>query len=824
MCTEQTLFHYVDVIIPLSLTQTYTYRVHTEVSRGCRVIVPLGNRKLYTGVVLSTHNSPTHKENIKDVVEVIDQFPLIGIEQLNLWEWIAQYYMTTLGEVMRVALPSTLRLGSEMEVLLINTPTPDTSLSLSEQKVLDALAQNKQQTIGAISRKIGEKTVPIMTIRKLIEREIVVTVEKMTSNDLAATPQKISYLTVSSKEEIEKHLMNLSKTASQQRIVLEYILRQLSTQNTDVYKETTKSVLEHTKVAFSVIKALIKKNIIKELVVEHNPYRDGIMDKEIALPVLSPAQTKALCEIKKNFLTSSICLLHGVTGSGKTELYTHLIFDELKQGNQVLYLLPEIALTTQLTTRLRAIFGTHLLVYHSKLSDREREKTWQVLHQEKTARVVLGVRSSIFLPFTNLSLIVVDEEHDSSYKQDDPSPRYHARSTSLMLAKYFGAKTLLGSATPSIESYYWSQQGKYALVHLTSRYNNIPLPHLEVQDTKELRRTKQMSSKIYSPYLLEVIEDRINKREQTLLLRNRRGFSPFMECRLCAYVPQCAHCDVSLTYHKRTQQLVCHYCGSVYTVIKDCPQCKQIDTVIEVGFGTEQAEEELQEYFPQAQIARLDQDTTRSKTRLKTIVQQLSQGEVDILVGTQMIAKGLDFDKVTLVGILQADSLLNRPDFRAGEKTFQLLEQMAGRAGRRLEQGLVVLQTSKPTHPVIQDVCAHDYLSFYQREIADRKKYSYPPFVRLFVITLRHKMAQNAHVAALLLSKLLLRLTSIQVLGPISPPVARIRGLYAQQIMLKVFPEQSITQVRKQISDVLNHFRTLPEAKQLILSIDVDPS
>lgn len=816
------LYYHIDVILPLPLSKTYTYRADRFVERGCRVIVPFGNKKIYSALVYACSCGEDTVEGLKSVIDILDTEPIVLPLQLSLWQWISHYYMTHLGEVMKAALPSPFRLESQTHVRRLDNVSFSKQITPSEAKILQTLSEKKNQPIFTIAKKSGVPN-PIQPLRRLLERGLVAVDEEIEKDYRPQTKPFVKFCATSHNEVLEQ-LQTLSARSVQQKKLLQFLLNHAGESPLITYTISQSELLARSGCSLTILKQLVKKKIVAiEQKSSSIKEFDSTEEQEKELPNLTFSQKEALDAIKKSFLDNDITLLHGVTGSGKTEIYINLIAEQLSLGCQVLYLLPEIALTTQITSRLKAVLGSSLLVYHSKLSERERAEVWNSLLKDDTPKVILGVRSSLFLPFSHISLIIVDEEHDSSYKQTDPAPRYHGRNTALMLAKYSGAKVLLGSATPSVESYHWALKKKYGFVELNDRFSKVPLPRISIEDTKELRRTKQMSSKLFSPRLLSLMEERFQKNEQVIIFRNRRGFSPYLECRSCAWIPKCLHCDVNLTYHKREKLLTCHYCGANYSVVSDCRECGSESSMQEVGYGTEKVERELQEYFPHKKIARIDLDTARSKKHFERIIQDFSDGSIDVLVGTQMIAKGLDFDNVNLVGILQADSLINRPDFRAGEKSFQLLEQVAGRAGRRKEQGEVVLQTTNPNHSVLTAVCNHSYKEFFYKEIEERRLFLYPPFCRLFHIVLRAKEKEKVLCAASICAQLLRKRFGSRVLGPISPPIARVQNLHIRQIMLKIEVNLSSLEVRRCLKEIFDELQGIECAKQVLLHVDVDP-
>lgn len=673
--------YYVDVILPLPLQDTYTYAItdqmHDSVSRGCRVVVQFGKKKVYTAIVTRVHNEPPPFEGVKYVTEVLENHPIVNERQMQLWEWIANYYLCPIGDVYKAALPGGLK------------PKDDNALR----------EKNKRRRLHLDSSfTLGESTI---------------------------------------------------------------------------------------------------------------------------LRPLSPAQQTAYDDILTSFTDHDTTLLHGVTSSGKTEIYIHLIEHYIAQGKQVLYLLPEIALTTQITDRLEAVFGDDMGVYHSKFTDAQRVAVYQKQLSDSPYRLILGVRSSVFLPFQDLGLVIVDEEHEQSYKQQEPAPRYHARSAALILARMFGAKTLLGTATPSFEVYHFARKGRYGYVQLTQRYQGMQLPDIHIVDIKELKRRKQMIG-AFSPQLVDAIREALARREQVILFHNRRGFSHFIECKQCGWVPRCSHCDVSLTYHKKTLQLTCHYCGYTYRLPDTCPACGE-KNFMSKGVGTEKVEDQIAEIFPEASVLRMDLDTTRSRNSYEQIINDFADHKADILIGTQMVTKGLDFDNVSIVGILDADTMMNQPDFRAYERTFQTLSQVAGRAGRKNHTGQVFLQTKSADSPTIQHVVANRYWDLFYTQMLEREQFHYPPFHRLIYVYLRHKDAQLLDHLAAEMADRLRAVFGARVLGPDTPPVSRVQSLYIRKIMIKIENSASTDKVRQALLTIQKQMLNQPVANALSIYYDVDP-
>ncbi len=806
---------FLDVILPLPLAGLFTYSASQKVDVGCRVIVQFGKKKFYSAIVAECYESDEEKTGIKEITSVLDNTPIVLPSQLALWKWISEYYMCHLGEVYKAALPSVLKLESETQVSIIADVFPENGLSPVEEKIYDLLLQGKSYTIAEVGRKAGVAN-PIPAIRALIEKELISTSEQIERYFTPKT-QDFVKLKLLTNEAIHEALNSLSR--AQLKLFTAFL--ELSNNDFFTFSILKKDLLATTGFSLAVLNSLVAKNIL--LVEKREVIKKSTVQDNSSAVILSDSQQKALNEIQGSFLSKNITLLHGVTSSGKTEIYIKLIAEQLSQGKQVLYLLPEIALTTQITERLQAVFCDALGVYHSKFTDNERAEVWNNLVKDKGCKVILGVRSSIFLPFKNLGLVIVDEEHESSYKQQDPAPRYHGRNAAMVLASIHQAKTLLGTATPAVETYYNAISGKYGLVELTRRHEGLKMPLIHPVNTKELRRKKIMKSALFSPELLEKMAEAFDRNEQVILFRNRRGFAPYTECKICGYTQKCLNCDVNLTFHKHFNVMSCHYCGAHYPVLRDCPSCNGENSMAVVGFGTERIEEEIGEYFPDKRISRMDTDTTRSKNAYERIIDSFSQGKTDILIGTQMVSKGLDFDNVSLVGILQADSLLNQPDFRANERAFQMLEQVSGRAGRKNKQGLVILQTTNPDSLVIQSVCKHDYNGFYDEEIKERELFKYPPFYRIFHLVLRSKDSAKVNQSSVFLAQLLQKSFGSRVLGPIEPVVGRVQTLFIRRIVIKIENNASAVIVREQLNSCINYFFSQDISKSILLHVDVDP-
>ncbi len=837
--------YFVDVILPLAVPNLYTYRVPFElndaIAIGQRVVVQFGRGKLYSALVRTIHENPPKQYAAKYIDSILDEHPIVHAKQFELWDWMSQYYMCNIGDVMVAALPGGLRLASETKIVLsleYSKKIADVNLKISDKEVLiiDALEVKNVLTLQDISQIIEQKTVyPI--IKSLIEKGIVLIQEELKEK---FRPKIETYVRITDQADNEDNLKIIfdtleRKAHKQLDVVMAYVTlsKRYSKERVEVKKSDIMKMIEGAEAA---LKSLVKKNIFE--LYDREVGRLANYDSENKISALNEIQQQVLNSIKKQFFgkdpeestsdiaqTKDVVLLHGVTSSGKTEIYVKLIEEALAKGKQVLYLLPEIALTTQIINRLRKYFGDTVGVYHSKFNENERVEIWNDVLNSRSEnskfQIILGARSALFLPFSNLGLVIVDEEHDTSYKQYNPAPRYNARDGAIYLSHIHKAKTLLGSATPCLESYFNAQERKYGFAEITQRFGGVQMPEIEIADVKEATRKKQMKSH-FSPLLLDTVTLALEKKEQVILFQNRRGFAPQLECNMCAWVPQCSNCDVSLTYHKVSNQLRCHYCGYSIKPPSKCAACGDTDLKMK-GFGTEKIEEELNIFYPRAKIARMDLDTTRSKFAHQHIIQDFEEGNIDILVGTQMVTKGLDFDNVSMVGILNADSMLNFPDFRSFERSYQLMAQVSGRAGRKNKRGKVIIQTQNPEHSIIQEVIANDYLSMYTNQLIDRKEFNYPPYFRLIEITVIHKDVNMVNVAAKYLADALKHHFSKRVLGPEFPIISRIRNLYHKNILLKIERDASVNQVKKIVSELLIKFKSNADYKSVRIQIDVDP-
>ena len=740
---------FADVILPLPLADTFTYSVpqgfEERIAEGCRVTVPLGKSKHYTALVQRLHDDEPEGYAVRPIEELLDEAPIVLPTQTKLWQWVSRYYLCSMGEIFKAAVPQGLKgefkPKTEQRIRLAASFSNGTALNLMQQ--------------------------------------------------------------------------SLRRAPRQLRLLNTYLA-----QTADGSEISRHRLIEIAAVAPNICKELIDKGVFECYEVEVGRLREQCA-AVVPQNTLNEAQQQALEAINKSFEEKNVTLLHGVTSAGKTEVYIHLITQALEKGRQVLYMLPEIALTKQIVERLRRVFGNRIGVYHSKFSDAERVEIWKKQLGDEPYDVILGVRSSVFLPFKNLGLIIVDEEHENSYKQQEPAPRYNARNAAMVLASFFGAKTLLGTATPSIDTYYNATTGKYALVNLNRRYSSLQLPEIEIVDIKEQARRKLMTGPFSDP-LVEAMSRALKEKKQIILFQNRRGYSPLMECRTCGWVPRCKHCDVSLTLHKNSSKLTCHYCGYTIPAPKMCPNC-ETDNFVNLGYGTEKIEDDLLKIFPEARTARMDLDTTRTRTAYEGIINDFQQGRTDILIGTQMVSKGLDFDNVAVVGILNADILLNYPDFRASERAFQLMAQVAGRAGRKNGRGKVYLQTRQPDNPVLPMVVANNYLQFYDSQLSERMLFHYPPFYRLVYVYTKHRDLSLLEEFSYILGERMRQLFDHRVLGPDLPPVARVQQQYIRKIVLKVEGNLSQYRINETLLALQKELLEEKKFRSITMYYDVDP-
>ena len=821
---------YAEVIIPRPLDTTFTYRVPdglaADIRNGSRVIVPFGPRRYYTGVVDSL--SPVGPVNtdyaMKDVVMVVDPRPIVRHPQVKFWRWLAGYYLCSLGEVYAAALPAGLKIESETQIELNREAVADDVFDLDrrESTLIELLASKGGVMSPREISSVDGFSNPEPVIARLLDKQLVVIKEKLVERFKAKKESYVA-LIVNDGESPDDFFARVKGAKAQERALMALIsLGGMKPDGSQAREVTRKALEERAAVTGPIIKELQKKGLVR------------LYDKEISrftyngptvstLPELSDAQKRAYEEIDKAFIDHQVTLLHGVTSSGKTEIYITLIDRILRRGDRALFLVPEIALTTQLTRRLQRVFGDKVVIYHSKFSDAERVEVWLRLLNSDDPCVVIGARSAVFLPFGNLGLVIVDEEHDPSYKQADPAPRYNGRDAAIVLATMHGAKVLLGSATPSVETYYKAVSGKYGLVTLTERFSGATLPEVEIVDLNREQQAGRMTGAFADRTLAEARKN-LNEGRQVIFFLNRRGYSPVARCKMCGFVPKCDFCDVSLTYHRRPEELVCHYCGTVYPMMKVCPSCHE-PTLEVVGYGTERVEDEITASFPDRRIIRMDLDTTRNKNAYADLVADFSAHKADILVGTQMVTKGLDFGDVGLVIVSGADRLAAYPDFHSTERAFNLISQVSGRAGRRRDtQGRVLIETCNPDNPVFALAAAHDYLSFYKTEVDERRAFNYPPFTRIIDIYIKHKDSAEATRLANIYAARLRELFGNRVSGPQEPMVSRVKLMYIRKIMLKIEVEASMTKVKEILRNLYIETASSPLTRGLRLYYDVDPA
>lgn len=810
---------YVEVLLPLNLAQFYTYRVpfewNEEVAVGKRVIVQFGRKKVYSALILSISEQPPEKYQAKYILSVMDDLPIVNDTQLRFWEWVAQYYMCTMGEVMNAALPSALKLESQSKVVLRDEIPEDIVLDKHEIPVIDNLRKLGELTMDQVDKLSGKKST-YKIVQSLYEKGLIWINEEI-QGGYKAKVRKFLVLNESFKteEEFEETISALERRAPKQ---LEALLAMMSADRDMEGVDRAEFISEHD-LSTSAVNALIDKQIFIQYEKEVDRLEE-VDDSELRVNQLTVPQKQIYEALHDSYKDKEIALLQGVTSSGKTHIYISLIEEQIKKGKQVLYLLPEISLTTQLIRRLQAYFGNSVVVTHSRFNNNERAEVWYKL-LNKEIDILIAPRSGVFMPFDNLGLIVVDEEHENSYKQNEPNPRYNARDASIVLARMHGAKVLLGSATPSLESYRNALDGKYGFRHLEGRYSGVQVPEYEIVDMR-LERRLNTNNGIFSGRLLDEIKQAHAEGKQSILFLNRKGYVPITECVECSWTPKCIRCDISLTYYRKDNCLRCHFCGYQIKPINECPSCGNTDIRM-TGYGTERVETELQTILPDLAIQRFDQATARTKSAYERIIGDFEAGRTDILVGTQMLTKGLDFQNVTLVGILDADHALNFPDFRAYERSFQQMIQVGGRAGRREIQGKVLIQTNQPSHRALNQVVQTDYKGMYELEVEEREKFNYPPFWRLVRITVKHKDYFLTEKAADYLNWLLKKDFGDFILGPEEPFVTRIRGLYLRQLLIKLDPEKSRRAMKAVIALKVDQFRKTKEYRGVRLVVDVDP-
>jgi len=820
---------FADILLPLPLPATFTYRVpyefNEQIKTGARVVVQFGKNKLYAGLVMTVHQNAPAFLNVKYIIDIVDVEPVVTEKQLALWKWLAHYYLCHQGEVMAAAMPSGLKLAGETLIMLHPNFDGDIStLTEKELKIAEALSYRQRMTVAEAQKTVDiQKIFPI--IKSLVEKNVILTTEEI-KNPYHAKKETYIFLHdnfLNDEPALFELLDKLSaskKTEKQSQVLLAFLM--LKREENSVKKS---ELLKKSECSPSSLQTLISNNILIQKEIQSSRLQNVSSTSDIGDILLSEIQQKTLLQIKELFLQFSVVLLHGITGSGKTEIYMKMIDEVLAQGKQVLYLLPEIALTSQIVNRLQKYFGNKVGVYHSRFNEFERVEIWNrvLQHEEDAAQkysLILGARSALLLPYQNLGLIIVDEEHDASYKQQDPAPRYHARDAAVVLGKLHNAPVLLGTATPSLETYYNVKQKKYGWVELFERYAESQLPEIWIENIPEARRQKKMEGHL-SHFLIDNMTDALKRKEQIILFQNRRGYAVRMYCNACQTMPTCIHCDVTLTYHKKSNLLKCHYCGYAIATPTRCPYCKSMDVEMK-GFGTEKIEETLAQLFPDAKIARMDLDTTRSKTAYQKIISDFEKQRTDILVGTQMVTKGLDFDRVSVVGILEADNMLTYPDFRAFERAFQVMAQVSGRAGRKEIPGKVIIQSYQPWHPALKYVIGNDYKAMYENQMEERKKYRYPPVFRLLKISVKHSNLELVNHAATEIAESLKQRFPKQVLGPEFPLIERLQNQYIKEIWLKFAKDSALEKKKETLQNILSQFQTHSKYKQVRVVVNVD--
>ena len=845
--SEERVTLFAEILLPLPIPGTYTYRVPFELNQkakvGQRAVVQFGKTKIMSGLIISLTEEVPDCTSIKYLLDILDDDPVVNENQLKLWQWISSYYLCYLGDVMQVALPSALKLSSESKIMLSDEFVLDSmALSDNEFLIVEALQIQPQLTITEVSKIIGYKKI-MPLVKTMIEKKIIVMQEELQQKYKAKYERYVRLTNTYRNEDAMRELMDtLSKRAYKQlELLMAFFVLGGSADNDVIASD----LLKKANAASSILATLVDKGVFESYQKRVSRLKEYKALTDVSTINLTEKQQEAYDEIHKGFEEEKPVLLHGVTASGKTEIYIKLIKEAIDEGKQVLYLLPEIALTEQIINRLKKYFGDRVGVYHSRYDNNERVEIWQqvmnfrsqqstvngqqVLGDSATRRlgdlkyqIIIGSRSAVFLPFTDLGLIIVDEEHDSSFKQIDPAPRYSARDLAVLMSKMFHARLLMGSATPSFESYYNARQNKYHLVTITERYGGVEMPEIIVDDLRVETRRKTMQAN-FGKTLVDAMNKTLEEKNQVILFQNRRGFSLRIECEHCNYIPQCINCDVSLIYHKNQNILKCHYCGYTTSVPTECPSCRSTDLKMH-GFGTERIEDDLKVVFPEANSSRLDLDTTRTKNSYQYILEQFQNKETNILVGTQMVTKGLDFDSVKVVGILNADNMLTFPDFRAYERSFQLMEQVSGRAGRKGDKGKVIIQTYQPQHPVILNVITHDYVKFYEEQMPIRRQFNYPPYSRLVMIRLKDVDSQKLNKAADELAKIFRQVFKENLLGPEYPVVSRVKNQYIKQMLIKINKDLNSAKVKEFINKTIEDFKHNNDFKSVKIQIDVDPN
>ncbi len=819
---------FAQVILPLSLHDSYTYKVpvilQPQIKPGQRVIVQFGKKKLYAALVLSTSHSKPGDIDPKEIQQILDDEPIVLPQNFELWQWVAKYYCCTLGDVFRAALPTGLKLESKSKVFLTGAGI-ETKMPQKEEFIIRQLEEGVTLLVE-LQKKLGI-SFSYAALKSLLSKNLIFIEERMNAKYKPKTESFVRFHPlIKSETDLNKKIAKLGRAKKQLALLYHFCHKTNAFETNQLSVISRKELFEGTNFSPGILKELVNK----EVLVQFQKQVSRIGEKEtaqVSINLLNEHQAEALTEIKQAFGTKPVALIHGITASGKTEIYIHLIDEVLKSGRQALYLVPEIALTTQIIKRLKDVFGQKVGIYHSKLNSQERVEVWEKVLRFKTKpdegyQVILGARSSLFLPYSHLGILIVDEEHENSFKQFNPAPRYNARDMAVVMGKLNHAKVLLGSATPSYESYYNTLLGKYKLVNLFRRHHNVELPEIIVADVKRAYKRKQMRS-ILTPELYELMETALEKKEQIILFQNRRGYSPFVECFTCGWIPKCTHCDVSLTYHKYKKRLTCHYCGYSQPLRETCDNCGSAEVKTR-GFGTEKIEGELKSLFRNARIVRMDLDTTQTKNAFEKIVANLESRKTDILIGTQMVTKGLDFEHVSVVGILNADNLINFPDFRAHERAYQLISQVSGRAGRKYGNGKVVIQTSQPDHPIIRLIQNQNYNLALKMQLEERRLFNYPPYNRLIKIVVKHKNIDTVERASAQLGSELRKNSSLIVLGPEFPLISRIQLWYNKEIWLKISRKQNLDTIKEFIIQSIKTVKHLPSNSSCMINIDVDPS
>jgi primosomal protein N' (replication factor Y) len=807
---------YADVIVPIPLSQLLTYSIpdtiENKMQPGMRVTVSLGSKKLYTGIVFSIHNNkPEYKT--KNIEDALDDVPILNKNHLDLWKWISDYYACTLGEVMRAGMPASLKPESETYVIACADYNETLLLTPTEQSLFNNINADIAISINNLAKTCNTKSI-LSTLNNLHSKGRITFQSSMKREYVPVFSEHICIK--HDTEHLHKILNDLQRAPRQLEVVNFLIENHLN--NPEQASPSVNTVIKQTGVTRNIINSLVKKDIINIEQIEVSRFKSIISNFE--MPKLSAEQIIAFDAITKSFKKGSKTLLHGVTGSGKTEIYIHCIKQTLEQNKQALYLLPEIALTTQIIRRLQKAFGNTIGVFHSKYPDSARAEVWKRL-QKNEYQVILGVRSAVFLPFSNLGLVIIDEEHETSYKQFDPAPRYHARDTAIVLASLFNAKTLLGTATPSIETHYNTITGKYAYVELNTRFKNVAMPDIQVVDLTDAYKRRIMQEHFH-PELIFEIKTALHRGEQVILFQNRRGYAPYVECKDCGWIPQCKQCNVNYTYHKFGHRLICHYCGANTEMPIVCPDCGS-KKVSNRGFGTEMLEDEATIFFPEASIKRMDSDTTGTRKKYEQIIHDFEEGKIDILIGTQMVTKGLDFENVGVVGILNADSMLNFPNFRAYERSYQLMAQVSGRAGRKHKQGKVIIQTREPKHPIIEFVVQNNYSAMFADQIEERKLFKYPPFYKFIIIKIKHKDSAATNRIALQLSNVFRTNLGEAVSLPIEPLVGKIFNYYIKEILIRLAPDKTLASKKRYIFQYVEWMVKQKEHRGVKIQTDVDP-